>query len=129
MAEYLAGHARAGELRVALAGRTMSKVEAITNKYPNFVSVYVDVSEEESIVAAVEKTRVVMNLAGPYWTHGSNVVRSVAPLALLFPLIDYLQSMRKERHSLRRSGGRKPLACQDHSRASRVANDISHIAN
>jgi len=76
--EYLAGHARAGELRVALGGRTLSKVQALANKYPNIQAVYVDVGDEESIVAAVEKTRVVINLAGPYWTHGSNVVRACA---------------------------------------------------
>ncbi|KAF8599929.1 NAD(P)-binding protein [Ceratobasidium sp. AG-I] len=78
VAEYLAGHTRAGELRVALGGRTLSKVQAVANKYPNFQAVYIDVSEEESIIAAVEKTRVVMNLAGPFWTHGSKVVRACA---------------------------------------------------
>lgn len=85
MLEYLASHARVGELRIALGGRTLSKLEPLARKYPNFSPEYVDVSKEESVVAAVEKTRVVINLAGPYWTYGSNVVRCVSSTHLSFP--------------------------------------------
>ena len=75
MIEYLANHARAPLLRIALGGRTVSKVQALANKYQNIASVYVDVSDEPSVLEAVAKTRVVINIAGPYWTMGSVVVK------------------------------------------------------
>ncbi|KAG9092837.1 hypothetical protein FRC07_011578, partial [Ceratobasidium sp. 392] len=40
--------------------------------------VYVDVTKEDSVLAAVEKSRVVMSLAGPWWAHGATVVRACA---------------------------------------------------
>ncbi|CAE6527026.1 unnamed protein product [Rhizoctonia solani] len=76
--EYLANHARASSLRVALGGRTISKVQELANKYPTVRAVYVDVSDEPSVGLAVAKTRVVINIAGPYYTRGSVVVRACA---------------------------------------------------
>jgi saccharopine dehydrogenase-like NADP-dependent oxidoreductase len=73
--EYLATHKVAKELRIALGGRTLSKVQKFAEKQDNWEAVYVDVGDEDSVLAAVTKSRVVMSLAGPWWTHGSTVVR------------------------------------------------------
>ncbi|ELU42197.1 saccharopine dehydrogenase domain-containing protein [Rhizoctonia solani AG-1 IA] len=76
--EYLANHSRASSLRIALGGRTISKVQELVAKYKNVRAVYVDVSKEPSVEEAVAKTRVVINIAGPYWTRGSVVVKACA---------------------------------------------------
>ncbi|QRW25545.1 hypothetical protein RhiXN_07494 [Rhizoctonia solani] len=95
--EYLANHSRASSLRIALGGRTISKVQELAAKYKNVRAVYVDVSNQElaakyknvravyvdvskepSVEEAVAKTRVVINIAGPYWTRGSVVVKACA---------------------------------------------------
>ncbi|KAF8747185.1 Saccharopine dehydrogenase NADP binding domain, partial [Rhizoctonia solani] len=76
--EYLANHSRASSLRIALGGRTISKVQELVAKYKNVRAVYVDVSKEPSVEEAVAKTRVVINIAGPYWTRGSVVVQACA---------------------------------------------------
>ncbi|KAF8749793.1 Saccharopine dehydrogenase NADP binding domain [Rhizoctonia solani] len=76
--EYLANHSRASSLRIALGGRTISKVQELAAKYKNVRAVYVDVSKEPSVEEAVTKTRVVINIAGPYWTRGSVVVKACA---------------------------------------------------
>ncbi|KAH7335002.1 NAD(P)-binding protein [Rhizoctonia solani] len=76
--EYLANHTRAHSLRIALGGRTLSKVQELAKKYQNVGSVYVDVSKEPSVAAAVAKTRVVVNIAGPYYSRGSVVVKACA---------------------------------------------------
>ncbi|KAJ1306290.1 hypothetical protein OPQ81_010992 [Rhizoctonia solani] len=76
--EYLANHSRASSLRIALGGRTISKVQELARKYQNVGSVYVDVSNEPSVVSAVAKARVVINIAGPYWSRGSVVVKACA---------------------------------------------------
>ncbi|CAE6334717.1 unnamed protein product [Rhizoctonia solani] len=76
--EYLANHSRAHSLRIALGGRTISKVQELANKYKNVGALYVDVGEEQSVKEAVPKARVVMNIAGPYWERGSVVVKACA---------------------------------------------------
>ncbi|EUC62615.1 saccharopine dehydrogenase [Rhizoctonia solani AG-3 Rhs1AP] len=76
--DYLAHHARAPDLRIALGGRTIQKVQQLAQKYINVASVHVDVDDEPSVVAAVAKTRVVINIAGPYYTRGSVVVKACA---------------------------------------------------
>ncbi|CAE6334761.1 unnamed protein product [Rhizoctonia solani] len=76
--EYLANHSRASSLHIALGGRTISKVQDLANKYHNIGAVYVDVDKEQTVQEAVAKTRVVINIAGPYWTRGSVVVRACA---------------------------------------------------
>ncbi|CCO37762.1 hypothetical protein BN14_11922 [Rhizoctonia solani AG-1 IB] len=76
--EYLANHSRASSLRIALGGRTISKVQDLASKYSNLGAIYVDVSKEPSVEEAVAKTRVVINIAGPYWTRGSVVVKACA---------------------------------------------------
>ncbi|KAG8735273.1 hypothetical protein FRC10_010803 [Ceratobasidium sp. 414] len=73
--EYLSTRKVALSLRVALGGRTLSAVQKLVHGHDNWEAVYVDVSEEDSVLAAVEKSRVVMSLAGPWWAHGSTVVR------------------------------------------------------
>ncbi|CAE6527015.1 unnamed protein product, partial [Rhizoctonia solani] len=65
--EDLANHARASSLRIALGGRTIPKVQELANNYPNVEAVYVDLSDEPSVGLAVAKTRVVINIAGPYY--------------------------------------------------------------
>jgi len=76
--EYLCTHKVASSLRIALGGRTLAKVHELASKGENFEVVHVDVSKEDTVHAAVAKTHVVMNIAGPYWTHGSTVVRACA---------------------------------------------------
>ncbi|KAH7335003.1 Saccharopine dehydrogenase-domain-containing protein [Rhizoctonia solani] len=76
--EYLANHTRASSLRIALGGRTLSKVQDLAKKYQNVGAVYVDVSKEPSVVEAVAKARVVINIAGPYYSKGSVVVKACA---------------------------------------------------
>ncbi|CAE6483093.1 hypothetical protein ACGC1H_005288 [Rhizoctonia solani] len=76
--EYLANHTRAPSLRIALGGRTLQKVQELAQKYQNVTSLHVDVNNEPSVAAAVAKTRVVINIAGPYYTRGSVVVRACA---------------------------------------------------
>ncbi|KAG9076176.1 hypothetical protein FS749_012081 [Ceratobasidium sp. UAMH 11750] len=76
--EYLSTRKAALSLRVALGGRTLSTVQKLAEGHDNCEAVYVDVSDEDSVLAAVEKSRVVLSLAGPWWTHGSTVVRACA---------------------------------------------------
>ncbi|KAG8697430.1 hypothetical protein FRC08_006536, partial [Ceratobasidium sp. 394] len=76
--EYIATHKVAPSLRIALGGRTLSKVEQLASKSEHLKAVHVDVSDLGSVDAAVAQTRVVINLAGPYWTYGSTVVRFCA---------------------------------------------------
>ncbi|QRW25543.1 hypothetical protein RhiXN_07492 [Rhizoctonia solani] len=75
--EYLANHSRASSLRIALGGRTISKVQELARKYQNIDAVYLDVQRADC-GEAIAKTRVVINIAGPYWTRGSVVVRACA---------------------------------------------------
>ncbi|KAG9085320.1 hypothetical protein FRC06_003659 [Ceratobasidium sp. 370] len=76
--EYLSTQKAVLSLRVALGGRTLSAVQELANGHDNWEAIYVDVSEEDSVLSAVEKSRVVMSLAGPWWAHGSTVVRACA---------------------------------------------------
>ncbi|KAG8716505.1 hypothetical protein FRC09_015672 [Ceratobasidium sp. 395] len=76
--EYLTTRKASLSLRIALGGRTLSKVQKIAKNNENWEAIYVDVSEEDGVLSAVEKSRVVMSLAGPWWAHGSTVVRACA---------------------------------------------------
>ncbi|KAG9104014.1 hypothetical protein FRC07_009866, partial [Ceratobasidium sp. 392] len=78
LVEYIGIHKVAPSLRIALGGRTLSKVQELANKSSHLLVVHVDVSDPESVDAAVSKARVVINLAGPFWHHGPTVVRSCA---------------------------------------------------
>ncbi|QRV84404.1 hypothetical protein RhiJN_12420 [Ceratobasidium sp. AG-Ba] len=78
LVEYIGIHQVAPTLRLALGGRTLSKVQDLANRGQNLQAVQVDITHEESVDNAVAKTRVIINLAGPYWAHGSNVVRACA---------------------------------------------------
>ncbi|KAG9122270.1 hypothetical protein FRC07_001435 [Ceratobasidium sp. 392] len=64
--EYLSNHKLSPSLRVALGGRTLSKVKELTYDHDNFHPIHVDVNDDRSVWDAVQKTRVVINLAGPY---------------------------------------------------------------
>ncbi|QRV84407.1 hypothetical protein RhiJN_12423 [Ceratobasidium sp. AG-Ba] len=75
---YLAAHKLASSLRVALGGRTISKVKELTFEHDNFKAIFVDLNDGGSVLAAVSKAKVVINLAGPYWPRGSIVVRACA---------------------------------------------------
>ncbi|KAG9092865.1 hypothetical protein FRC06_011764, partial [Ceratobasidium sp. 370] len=76
--EYIGTHKVAPSLRIALGGRTLSKVQELASKSEHLQAIHVDVSDPGSVDAAVSQTRVVINLAGPYWTYGSTVVRCCA---------------------------------------------------
>ncbi|QRV98460.1 hypothetical protein RhiJN_26479 [Ceratobasidium sp. AG-Ba] len=78
LVEYIGIHKVAPTLRLALGGRTLPKVQELANRGQNLQAVQVDITHEESVDNAVAKARVVINLAGPYWAHGSNVVRACA---------------------------------------------------
>ncbi|KAG9114244.1 hypothetical protein FRC07_007678 [Ceratobasidium sp. 392] len=76
--EYLSNHKLSPSLRIALGGRTLSKVKELTYDHDNFHPIHVDVNDDRSVWDAVQKTRVVINLAGPYRPRGSTVVRACA---------------------------------------------------
>ncbi|KAG8791765.1 hypothetical protein FRC12_008186 [Ceratobasidium sp. 428] len=78
LVEYIGIHKVAPSLRIALGGRTLSKVQELASKSGHLTAVHVDVSNPASVDAAVSKAWVVINLAGPYWTYGSTVVRFCA---------------------------------------------------
>src|SRR3954468_3697769 len=77
-AEYLAAHAGT-DLRWALAGRNMDKLEALKAKLGVDVPLLkADVTDEASVRAVAESTRVVITTVGPYVTYGEPLVAACA---------------------------------------------------
>ena len=77
-AEYLAANAPA-DAKLALAGRNRAKLEAVAASLGRDVAIIVvDNTDDASVKAMAEATRVVMTTVGPYILHGEPVVRACA---------------------------------------------------
>jgi short subunit dehydrogenase-like uncharacterized protein len=77
-AKYLAANAPA-DAKLALAGRNRAKLEAVAASLGREVAIIVvDNTDEASVKAMAEATRVVMTTVGPYILHGEPVVRACA---------------------------------------------------
>lgn len=77
-AHYLAANAPR-EVRIALAGRNRTKLEQLAASLGRDVAtIVVDVTDDESLKAMAEASRVVMTTVGPYILHGEPVVRACA---------------------------------------------------
>lgn len=77
-AHYLAANAPESA-RLALAGRNRAKLEAVAASLSRPMEIIVvDTTDEASVQAMAEATRVVMTTVGPYILHGEAVVRACA---------------------------------------------------
>ncbi len=83
-ADYLAEHAPA-DLRWALAGRNLEKLEAVRSRLAqidaelkNLPLLEADTSDPASLRAVAESTRVVITTVGPYLEHGEPLVAACA---------------------------------------------------
>ena len=76
-AEYLAGHAQRDKLRWALAGRDRQKLEAIKARLAGMVVadlLVADSADQFAVDAVVARTRVLLNVAGPFALYGDAIV-------------------------------------------------------
>ena len=87
VAEYLGEHRGTGQFSLALAGRSMDRLESLRDRLtasdpgstvPPPPIVQVDLLDQHSVDALVRKTRVVVAAAGPYSRYGSLLVASCA---------------------------------------------------
>src|SRR3984885_1306082 len=80
-AEYLAAHAPP-ELRWALAGRNMSKLEQVRSRLgagaTELPLLRADVTDADSVRAVAEASRVVITTVGPYIRYGESLVAACA---------------------------------------------------
>ncbi|TEB38155.1 hypothetical protein FA13DRAFT_1657074 [Coprinellus micaceus] len=78
IAQYLATHSQKQLFVLGLGARSEEKLKqvadelGIANKVDEFVNV--DVKDKASVERAVKRTRVVINVVGPYWHYGTPVV-------------------------------------------------------
>ncbi|ELT45637.1 saccharopine dehydrogenase family protein [Arthrobacter nitrophenolicus] len=81
IAGYVAEHAPAG-LRVGLAGRSTSRLEAVRSELPaaarGWALIEADSEDADSIAALAAGTRVLFSTVGPYAKHGLPVVEACA---------------------------------------------------
>ena len=81
IAGYVAEHAPAG-MRVGLAGRSRSKLEAVRSQLPvaahGWALIEADSEDADSIAALAAGTRVLLTTVGPYTKHGLPVVDACA---------------------------------------------------
>jgi short subunit dehydrogenase-like uncharacterized protein len=76
-AEYLAGHAQRDKLRWAIAGRDRQKLEAIKTRLADAGAVDMltaDSADQSAVDAIVARTRVLLNVAGPFAPYASAIV-------------------------------------------------------
>lgn len=83
-AEYLAAHAPASA-RLALAGRTLSKLEAVRDRLAatnpamaQLALLHADVTEPATLTEVAQSARVVISTVGPYLEHGEPLVAACA---------------------------------------------------
>ncbi len=80
IAEYLAEHAPA-EVRIALAGRSRAKLEALREELPATAAwpvIVADSSDDAALHEMAARTAVVLTTVGPYYRYGLPVVRACA---------------------------------------------------
>ncbi|KAF8058737.1 Saccharopine dehydrogenase-domain-containing protein [Lyophyllum atratum] len=80
---YLAAHPQftQGLFSFSIAARSQSKLHTLVQELslpPTVNTVQFDVTDENSVEAAVRSARVVINTVGPYWTWGTPVVKACA---------------------------------------------------
>jgi short subunit dehydrogenase-like uncharacterized protein len=76
-AEYLAGHPQRDELRWAIGGRDLRKLEAIKTRVAGLAAVDVltaDSADKSAVDAMVARARVLLNVAGPFALYGNAIV-------------------------------------------------------
>jgi short subunit dehydrogenase-like uncharacterized protein len=76
-AEYLAEHRRRDKLRWAIAGRDRRKLEAIKARLAGAAAVDVltaDSADQSAVDTLVARTRVLLNVAGPFALYGNAIV-------------------------------------------------------
>lgn len=76
--KYLHNHPERSSFTFAIGVRSSQKGDALKKTLGIDVSVrvvHVDVSRYESVEAAVRDVKIVINVVGPYWLWGENVVR------------------------------------------------------
>ena len=79
IAEYLAEHAP--DARIALAGRSRGKLEALQDEFPataNWPLIVADSSDDAALQEMAARTAVVLTTVGPYYSYGLPVVRACA---------------------------------------------------
>lgn len=79
VAQHLSDHAPAG-LRIALAGRTLSRLEEVRDKHgrPDWELITADSSDDAALAELAGATRVVASTVGPYHRHGLPLVQACA---------------------------------------------------
>ena len=93
IAQYLATHKQKQLFVLGLGARSETKLKevvaelGIADKVDEFVNV--DVKDRASVERAVKRTRVVINVVGPYWHYGT-------------PVVEYAQSRSRKRKRLTR---------------------------
>jgi short subunit dehydrogenase-like uncharacterized protein len=81
VATYLATHPERSKFKVILAGRNQEKLDAIISSVPpdsNFQTVKANVNSEEEVENVVKMANVVINTVGPFWFHGTPVIKACA---------------------------------------------------
>jgi len=76
-AEYLAGHAQRDKLHWAIGGRDRHKLEAIRARLAGATAIDVltaDSADQSAVDAMVARTRVLLNVAGPFALYGNAIV-------------------------------------------------------
>ena len=76
-AEYLARHAQRDKLRWAIGGRDRHKLEAIKTRLAGAAAVdalTADSADQSAVDAMVARTRVLLNVAGPFALYGNTIV-------------------------------------------------------
>ena len=83
VAEYLAQQYPGGELKWAMAGRSLEKLAAVRAEMgiPDSIAlVAVDSDDAESVKAMVASTKVVITTVGPYQKYGNELIKQCAAL-------------------------------------------------
>ncbi|KAI0752784.1 Saccharopine dehydrogenase-domain-containing protein [Daedaleopsis nitida] len=78
---YLYNHPERSSFTFAIGVRSAAKGEALRTSLgldESVKVVQVDVSQYDTVARAVEDAKVVINVVGPYWSFGENVVRACA---------------------------------------------------
>ncbi|OJF09723.1 short subunit dehydrogenase-like uncharacterized protein [Couchioplanes caeruleus] len=109
VAEYLAAHAPAGT-RVALAGRSESRLEAVRRRLGvEWPLVVADAADSDALATLAAATRVVVTTVGPYAKYGRALARACAAAGTdytdLTGEVLFVRSNIDENHDLARSTG------------------------
>ncbi|MEN0067376.1 MAG: saccharopine dehydrogenase NADP-binding domain-containing protein [Myxococcota bacterium] len=79
IAEYLHGQYGTGDLRIAIAGRNLAKLETVQRDLCPMAEIIVaDATDEEALTTLAKRARVVISAAGPYTRLGGPLVDACA---------------------------------------------------